>query len=133
VHTETKVDAIQKEALEVISMLDRWSDRLEGHYTQKRTSQRKSFRSRITIYIPSNDSLAGESEEATSFQAWARNISQSGLAFLYKGNIKLDKIIVCLDPDTKGIHWLNAEFVRIRQVHNDFWEYGVKFTGRQEM
>ncbi len=132
-HLNVKMDSLEKESLEVISMLDRWSDRLDGHCTQKRKSSRKPFRSRITIYIPSSDSVAGESAEATNVQAWSRNLSQTGLAFIYKGHIKEEKLVICLDPDTTGSHWFNAEIMRSRQVHNDFWEYGVRLINRAEM
>ena len=131
--TKTNLDPPDKEAIDVLSILDRWSGRLDGHCSQKRQISRRPFRSRITIYIPGADSLAGESAEAANFQAWGRNLSQTGLGFVYKGQIKSENLIICLDPDATGSHWFNAELVRSRQVHNDFWEYGVKFIGRAEM
>lgn len=120
-------------AAEVIEMLDRWSDRLDGHHGQRREHSRRQFRARVAIYVPESNSMAGECAEATTVRVWARNISQGGLGFVYRGQLHADQLIVCLDPDTAGVHWVHAVVVRARQVHHDFWDYGVKFMGRAQM
>ena len=124
----------RRTAHEVLDILDRWSSRLQGHHTQKREYPRKTFRTQITVYIPGTEGLAGECAQASSFQVWARNISQNGLCFIYQGQLGIgEKLILCLDPEADGTHWFYAVLVRSRQVHNEFWEYGVKLTERAEI
>ena len=128
--TKTSIpDRDEKLAQEVIVMLDRWSDRLDGHQSQKRESPRKKYHARVTVFIPESEGLAGECAESTTFDVWSRNLSQSGMSFVYRGLIKQDKIVICLDPAQGGTHWYQGLIVRRRQVHNDFWEYGIRFTG----
>ncbi len=123
----------EKLAERVLDMLDRWADRLNGHQDQKREFPRKRFRARVTVYIPETSGMAGECAESTSFQVWSRNLSQGGMSFVYRGHIKAEKIVVCLDPDKGGTHWYQGVLVRKRLVHNDFWEYGVRFTGTAQI
>ena len=116
-------------AQRVLEILDRWDERLAGHQNQKREFPRRKFRARATVYIPETEGMAGECAESASFEVWSRNLSQAGMAFIYRGQIKTKKIVVCLNPDSGGTHWYQAEIVRSRQVHNEFWEFGVRFTG----
>ena len=127
--TTTTEDKEGRMAARVLDILDRWDDRLSGHQNQKREHPRRKYRSRVTVYIPETDGMAGECVESTSFDVWSRNLSQSGMAFIYQGQIKTKKVVICLNPDTGGTHWFQAEIVRQRQVHNDYWEYGTRFTG----
>lgn len=129
----THTDREEKIAERVLDMLDRWADRLNGHQDQKREFPRKRFRARVTVYIPETVGIAGESAEATNFQVWSRNLSQGGMSFIYHSHIKSDRIVVCLDPDKGGTHWYQGQLVRKRLVHNDYWEYGVKFTGTAQI
>jgi len=55
------------------------------------------------------------------------------MCFIYRGTIKAKKIVVCLNPDSGGTLWFQAEIVRQRLVHNDFWEYGARFTGPAQL
>lgn len=133
VNEETTTDREKRIAEEVLDILDRWSERLSGHHTQKREHARKRFRSPITIYVPEAETVAGECAESTTVQAYSRNISSGGIAFVYPGQLKAEKVIICLDPDGAGSHWFHAEIVRSRQVHRDFWEFGAKFLERAAM
>ena len=120
-------------AARVLDILDRWDERLQGHQNQKRDFPRRKFRARVTIYLPETDGLAGECAESMHVDVWARNISQAGLAFIYQGQIKADKVVVCLDPDAGGKMWFQAEIVRTRQVHDEYHEYGIRFTGSAQI
>lgn len=130
--TQTAESRDERLACRVLDILDRWDERLQGHQTQKREFPRRKFRARITVYIES-DGVAGECAESMNLDVWARNISQAGLAFVYQGQIKAENIVVCLDPDAGGKMWYQAEIVRSRQVHNEFREYGIRFTGSAQI
>lgn len=129
---ETLADRRNKLAVRVLDALDRWSERLDGRAAQKRQYPRKPFRSLITIFLPEEDNIAGETGESDTFQAWSRNLSCGGMSFIYHRQIKRDKFIVCLN-NGKGPMWFNAEVTRARQVHEGFWEYGIAFKGRAQM
>jgi hypothetical protein len=120
---------ISKEAQDVLDMLDRWDERLQGHLNKKRDKQRLKFRSRVTI-SPA-DGILHDSAETTSqsncIDAIARNLSQAGIALISHKEIKERNVTICLNPATDGSHLLHGEIMRIRQVHNNFWEYGVRF------
>lgn len=120
-------------ATEVLDILDRWEDRIQGHHTQKREHTRRRLRNKMNVFLPGAESLAGECQEASSVEVWSRNISQSGICFIHPGQIKADRIIICLDPDRTGTHWFHADIVRSRPVHNDFWEFGARFIERAQM
>lgn len=126
-----KTDADRAE--EVLDILDRWDQRMQGHQNQKREFARRPYRTRMTLFIPGADSVAGECQESCSADVWSRNLSQGGLCFIYPNQLNIDKVIICLNPDQGGTQWFHAEIVSSRQVHNDFWEYGIKFAGRAEM
>lgn len=127
--TDSEIERENKAANRVLDILDRWDERMRNHQTQKRQHPRRKFRAQVTIYIPESTGIAGESAEATSFSVWTRDLSQAGMCFIYRGTIKARKIVVCLNPDAGGTLWFQAEIVRQRLVHNDFWEYGARFTG----
>ena len=132
--TATKTESREERlAARVLDILDRWDERLQGHQNQKREFPRRKFRARVTVYLPESDGLAGECAESMSVDVWARNISQAGLAFIYRGAIKAEQVVVCLDPDTGGRMWYQAEIVRSRQVHNEYYEYGIRFTGSAQI
>lgn len=121
---------MNKAADEVLAILDRWDAKMQGHQTQKRHYARKPYRTKMTVFLPQTDGMAGESSENTSFTVKSRNISQGGISFLYRGALKHDKFLMCLDPEKTGNLWFLVEIVRSRQVHNDFWEYGARLLER---
>lgn len=131
--TNSKLKTESERAHEVLDMLDRWDQRMQGHQNQKRGFARRSYRTRMTLFILGGDTVAGECQEACSADVWSRNLSQGGLCFIYPHQLKTDKVIICLNPDQGGTQWFHAEIVRSRQVHNEFWEYGFRFAGRAEM
>jgi len=117
----------------VLDMLDNWSERMSGHQTQKRSSVRKTFRSKLTLFIPELEETVGEAVDKTIIEVWARNISKSGIAFITLENIKSDEIIVCLQGAGGEQLYFHSEIVRRRQVHDQFWEYGAKLKERAHM
>jgi len=127
---ETSLD---RAAERVLDTLDRWSERLRGHHSQKRGQTRKSFRKKLTVYVPENEQEAGEAEDNTILETWLRNVSRSGASFVYHEPIRADEVIVCLDLGKGNCTYFRSRITRRRQVHEGFWDYGVKFLERVEM
>ncbi|QDU79504.1 hypothetical protein Pla110_12140 [Polystyrenella longa] len=125
-----KADKQEKAAEEVLSILDRWDARMQGHHNQKRQYSRNPYRTKMTVFIPQSDGMVGESSESTSFTVWSRNISQGGVSFIYPGQLQHGKYLMCLDPEKSGSLWFLVEIVRSRQVHNEFYEFGAKMLER---
>jgi len=117
----------------VLDTLDRWSDRLRGHHSQKRGQRRKVKREKLTVYVPENDQEAGEAEDNAILETWQRNVSRSGASFIYHEPIKSDEVIVCLEKDKGDCTYYQSRIVRRRQTHEGFWEFGVKFLEEVNM
>ncbi|MAT16375.1 MAG: pilus assembly protein PilZ [Planctomyces sp.] len=123
-------EKLERSAEEVLSILERWDAKNQGHHTQKRQYSRKPYRTKMTVFIPQSEGMAGESMEATSFTVWSRNISQGGVSFIYPGQLQHGRYLICLDPEKSGSLWFLVEILRSRQVHNEFWEYGANMLER---
>ena len=126
-------DLEQRRTDRVLDMLDWWSERFSGHFTQKREHPRKRFRARISIYVQGNENAVCESSESAGFTVQARNISAGGISLLFREQIKGDNLVLCLNPDHGGTQWYQGVIVRRRAVHDGFWEFGVRFTGKATM
>jgi hypothetical protein len=127
----------------VLSALDRWTARNDGHHTEKRSSRRFALRAPVNVVTRhSGNGLA------VRIDAHTRNISVSGLAFVVPKRIQFaalggevltatslftpdTTIAVSLDRDGHAIR-LIAKICRLRKVHDDLYECGVMFVGRQE-
>ncbi|MEZ6046594.1 MAG: PilZ domain-containing protein [Planctomycetaceae bacterium] len=123
-------EKLNKTATEVLDMLDRWSDKMSGHHTQKREYHRVPYRTMMAVYQPHGGHIPGEAEESGGFTVWSRNISRGGIGFIYSGTLSMGKYLMCLDPEQGGKLWFMVEVVRSRKVHNNFWEYGARLLER---
>jgi hypothetical protein len=130
---KNQVEQRQRAVNEVLDSLERWSQRIGDHFTQKRESARKPFREKITVYIPESAVAVGEAQDQVVIQPWTRNISQSGISFVHADQIEQSHIIVCLNPPGSNCIYLDAEIVRRRPIQNGFWEFGAEFRGRANM
>lgn len=117
-------------AADVIRILDRWDDRLQGHNNEKREGGRNRFRAKILVKVPAVlTSKGSEASPESTIEVWARNISRGGVGFVSRKKIVSDAVIVCLDPRAQAQKWYHGVIVRRRGVQNEFWEYGVQLTG----
>lgn len=117
-------------ACETLKILDRWSDRIAGHCTEKRASTRRKFRGKITLRVPQHSQRAVGQRSESWIEGDARNLSTSGIGFIYNKLLPIGKVTVRLPRKKMRTLLLFGEIVRRRQVQNGFWEYGVSFTGR---
>lgn len=126
-------NSTDKHALEVLEILDRWDERLQGHHAQMRTSERKKYRRKIVVIIPECNQEDDQSHQPQSLAVWCRNLSQGGLSFIHSHKLHEGDILLCLNPDCESKLLYNAQITRSRQVHNGFWEYGVKLLSKVEL
>lgn len=120
---------------ETLDILDSWSSRLEGHCAQRRGDERLEYRQLVSLYVPRSELYGADEEENVMemIMVTSRNLSRSGLSVLHSQNLKIEDVIVGLGKDKKDSIFLQSKIVRRRQVHNDLWEFGVKFMGRAIM
>lgn len=112
----------------VLDILDRWSDRMTGHQTQKRTSPRRRLRIRMQAYVQTPNLCDQTENKPAALLIWSREISQTGMSFIHRGLITAEEIALCIELDSGNVRWLQAIIKRRRQVHDNYYEYGVKFT-----
>jgi hypothetical protein len=123
---------VDREAVRVLDLLDRWSKRYEEHHAQRRESPRCPVRMSLTIYVGDEqmDLASPESMEGISMPVWTRNVSRHGMGFICRQKINATEIVFCLPKaESPGI-WIKARVVRSRIVHEGFHEYGVAFLER---
>ncbi|GEM_PF-990914 len=128
--TDTLPTDHQRDAERVLKILARWDEKMQGHQTQKRAKERCTYPARMAVYHHGIKARPGQEGDGSPIAVWARNVSELGVGFIYRGRIPAKRVVLCLDPDTGGSTWLLVEIVRARQVHNEFWDYGAKFIGR---
>lgn len=126
----------------VLAALDRWTARNDGHHTEKRVARR--FALRTPVIITTRHPATGT---AFRVEAHSRNISVSGLAFVVPKRIRaaesavdvlvtslltLDSLIrISVDREGRDLR-LVARICRLRKVHDNLYECGVRFVGRDE-
>jgi len=126
----------------VLCALDRWTARNDGHHTEKRKARRFALRAPVTVVTQFYGSGA-----AVRIEAYSRNISVSGLAFVVPKRIRVSDqatdvlattvlppdSVIRVNVDRQG-HDLRlvAKICRLRKVHDDLYECGVQFLGRDE-
>jgi hypothetical protein len=128
--TTSPVESQRTDAERVLEILARWDQKMRGRQTQKRSHERCAYSARMSVYHHDVKPRPGQEADTSPITVWARNISALGVGFIYKGQIRAKRVVLCLDPDAGGKTWLRVELVRSRQVHNDFWDYGGKFIDR---
>ncbi len=124
----------------VLCALDRWTARNDGHHTEKRVTQRHSYRVRVEV-----TAQHASIPTPIRFSAFTRDISVSGLSFVVAKNIpsdasgqvvqatallQLEKVVsICLPHGDHDMS-LVAEIRRLRKVHDNLYECGVRFVER---
>jgi len=119
-------------AEKVRDILERWNDRFEGRVSEKRAHVRNRYHDLVTVYIFDDQYPRGFNRHTPGLEVWSRNLSRSGASFIHSHFISATQIVVRLKPIEGQFVFMRAEIVRRRQVHEDFWEFGIKFTGRLE-
>lgn len=99
----------------------------KGEHAIDRSAARTKYLSQSTVYIP-NPMLTRD----PLFRVMCRNISQSGMSFLYHKEIMESELIVFLEMRGRPPIICFADIVRCRVVGQQMWEYGVKFRDKDQ-
>ncbi len=116
---------IESAAQRVLAMLQKWDERFSSHATPKRKYERKPFQTTLMVVVPESKNVHGDVFPRRVIEVWTRNLSQGGLAFLTYGMIETSAshVIVKL-----GQKYMLSKIIRHREVHEGFYEYGVKYV-----
>ncbi len=125
-----KVDRLELNARRLLDRLEQWENRLEGHFTQKRTHERLKARGRIAVVVPPPGSSPANLARGRRVEVWTRNVSQGGICFIANEPIPVDQLVLQLRFADGTEHLFLGQIVRRRQVDEHFWEYGVSFVKR---
>lgn len=138
---ETPASTALNETVEsVLCALDRWTARNDGHHTEKRATRRHPYRALVQVTAPHNSVIA-----EVRFFAHTRDISVSGLSFVVSKKIPTGvvghvvqatsllqpnkEVVICVPHGDHDVN-LVAEIRRLRKVHDNLYECGVQFVGR---
>lgn len=136
VHREQR---LERSAQRVMDSLDRQDERLNQHYSVQRKHQRHEVRTTAVVVLPpmpavdfANNSAASPvaAVEAERLSVWVRNVSPTGMSFIYPQELQHKRVVVGLNPSPAATTWFHAEVMRVRKVIDGFWEYGVAFKER---
>jgi hypothetical protein len=116
---------LETAAVRVLAMLQKWDERFNCHATPKRSHERKAFQTKLMVIVPESRNALGDVLPRQVIDVWTRNISQGGLAFLTFGRLETlaTHLIVKL-----GEKYMLSRIMRHREVHDGFYEYGVKYV-----
>ena len=119
-----------KLAQETLNIMDRWDEKFSHHLNSDRKHERKKFRTRLLARIPERETPNGIKIPSQNFLVWARDLSQTGVRFIYQEELKTDTLHLCLNTASVQELWYLVKIVRKRQVYNYFWDYGVQLSER---
>jgi hypothetical protein len=142
-------DASPQLVTEVLSKLDRWSDRTADHVTHLRSSTRHDYR--VPVLVERCEvTPSGEPPARQILSVQSRNLSKNGMG-LIAAPVYLPRLIsdehpllraetvfrvgaafkITLAPHSK-LPPVSGVVMRLRQVHFGFYDVGVQFVGREE-
>ena len=117
-----------RDAQRVLDSLDRWDARFRGYTVERRRHQRVPYRTVIAVYLPQGNLETGIFRK--SVEAWARNLSQSGLCFVHPERLMVREVVVALNCQSEHPTFFEAQITRAREVHEGFWEHALVFVRR---
>lgn len=126
-YSQEQLDA----AVRLIERLAATDDRRDAN-KPRRQSVRRRYHRVISIQRETAGSAKTVSP-ASRCHVLARNISQGGLSFVYPGKLDVRQLLVSPSGPGSEHIWFRAEIVRMREVTEGFWEYGVGFRGRVDV
>lgn len=143
-HTEvSRTQRLERTAQRVMDSLDRQDERLNQHYSVQRKHARHELRTTGVVVLPAipkpvkaaaekaeAEEQSAPAAEPEQLQVWIRNISPTGLSFVYPQEFPHKKMVVGINPNPGSTAWFHADVMRVRKVIEGFWEYGLAFRER---
>ncbi len=118
-------------AVRVIEQLAESDDRRDASKPRREFARRRYHR--VISIRREPVGFASATSLPVSCHVLARNISQGGLSFVYPGKLDVRRLLVSPSGPGSEHIWFRAEIVRMREVTEGFWEYGVGFRGRVDL
>ncbi|MEM7811563.1 MAG: hypothetical protein AAF532_08820 [Planctomycetota bacterium] len=112
-------------AWRVVDILARWDAKFADTYG----IQRKYLRRPCRIVLEAAFADADWDVQIDRQRIWMRDVSEAGMAFLCNELIELPHVIFEMPHATRRTRF-RGELVRRREVHNRFFDHGVRFVGR---
>jgi hypothetical protein len=128
--THNSPENLDRRAARAVQVLTQWAVRWDHIHAHQRRHVRHICMARLTVY-PAAAALDTDGlNDVPAVEVWVQNVSEGGLGFLYHAAIPETHVVVALPTASGGPTYMRAEIVRRRPVHDGFFEYGAKFTGR---
>jgi hypothetical protein len=142
-------DCSPRQVDEVLKLLEDWNDRAATHFTSWRKHERRGFRAMVVVEaLSGGETRQSDGTPRAVYHVQARNISLAGMclvappAFAPKlasdetplvktaGLLMRGAALRLEVPNAVGALWLRGEVVRLRTIHQGFYEAGVRLTGK---
>lgn len=124
-NADALIEMIDKSAWAVVDKLAAWDEKFDHVRGGDRAHQRQPCRLVMTAWF-ADDNWKLETGET---RIWVRNISRGGVNFVL--NEQVDLKHVCIQTSAEiGQTRMRGEIVNLRETHDGFYEYGVRFVGR---
>ena len=117
----SEIQERQSDITRAAEILNALAEQRDGHMCEKRTTKRVPL-ARPMIITETNGSPPATHEVLT------RNLSESGICFLYKEELELGEYIILLDAEERLA--FRVEVVRARELQDNLHEYGARFLQR---
>lgn len=117
----------RKDLLEDASRIILKVDRDEKSHIQERNNPRKNFYSEVSVLVIEGDPAAMANPV---FRVVSRNLSVSGMSFLFFKRVEATRILVFLEGLNEPPIVCYGKVVRCENIAVNFWEYGVQFDER---
>ncbi len=97
-------------------------------YGRVRKHERKEFQGMVLVRLASTEPVETSPDDLPSFQAWAYDISQGGIAFVAPDIVPQELVEIGLKRPGGGVRWMPGRIVRSRPIpEEEFIDYGVAF------
>lgn len=118
----------RRSLLRIKEMMSAAAVRTAKQYQRLRQHPRKELQGTVFVRLPAPNEAAAVNDEPATFQVWAYDVSQSGIAFVSPEIIPQDAVTIGLKLPDGRVRWMSGRIVRSRPIpEEDFIDYGVKF------
>lgn len=112
----------------VLESFEKLQTRSSHQYSHIRKSERRSLRTQISIFIPSESQSILPASVDYLPKGWCYSLSQGGLGFVSQVSELPPRVHIGWHLPNDEVRWLSGEIVRCRAIPEEaYWDYGFKF------